>query len=142
MNDVSDVVEKLELEPHPEGGFFREMYRSELTLPADALPNHDGPRSAGTSILYLLPHGEESAWHRVASDELWLYQGGEPMRLEMRPDQQTPPTEHIVGIDGELQVLVPAGWWQAATPADGELDYALVACVVVPGFDFADFEIA
>lgn len=141
-DDVARIVDNLELEEHPEGGFYREVYRSVLTLPETTLPDHDGPRSAGTSILYLLPHGVQSAWHRVKSDELWLYHGGDPMELTMRPDEDTADAEHVVGIGGELQVLVPANWWQTATPAQGDHGYSLVGCVVVPGFDFDDFEMA
>jgi hypothetical protein len=142
MHDVTNIVDELELEPHPEGGFYRETYRSVLTLPPTALPDHDGPRSAGSSILYLLPYGEISAWHRVASDELWLYQAGDPMELKMRPDEDTADAKHVVGMAGDLQVLVPAGWWQSASPSQGEYGYSLVACVVIPGFDFDDFELA
>jgi hypothetical protein len=139
--DLEELVDSLRLEPHPEGGFYREMYRADLTLPADALPDHDGPRSAGTSILYLLPHGDVSTWHRVASDELWLWQGGDAMALTMR-ENDGDETTHIVGPSGQLQALVPAHWWQTATPEPGAHGFSIVGCVVVPGFDFADFEMA
>ena len=105
-------------------------------LPADAIP-HDSPRNAGTSIYFLLPAGVRSKWHRVASDELWIHQYGDSLELAIRGDEQ-----HLtrVGSDGELQAVVPAGHWQSAEVIDGEHGYALVCCVVVPGFDFADFE--
>ena len=100
------------LEPHPEGGFFRETYRSALrTVP----PGWPGERALATAILYLLPAGLRSAWHRVRGDELWLWQGGAAM--ELRIGEQA----RLVGPDPaagqEPQVLVPAGAWQAATPA-------------------------
>ncbi len=139
---IDELVADLELAPHPEGGFFRETWRSELTLAQTALPGHPGERSAGTSIIYLLPHGEVSALHRVRSDELWLHQLGDPLELAMGADADGELTRHALGWPpvGRLQALVPAGWWQTATPLGGPAGYSLVACVVVPGFDFEDFE--
>jgi predicted cupin superfamily sugar epimerase len=136
----------LDLAPHPEGGWFRETWRAELTLPAAALPDHDGPRAAGTAIYFLLAPGERSAWHRVGSAELWLWHRGGPLTLRLGGAGGAPdaPSERRLGPDIEAgehpQVLVPAGVWQAAEPgADREV---LVSCVVVPGFDFADFTLA
>jgi predicted cupin superfamily sugar epimerase len=132
--DALAVARSWGLEPHPEGGFYRETYRSGLTATLSGWP---GPRALATSILYLLAPGERSAWHRVRGDELWLWQGGGPMRLAVGDD------EHLVGPDRdaghELQLLVPARAWQSATPHDDR--WSLVACVVAPGFDFADFEL-
>lgn len=148
--DVDDMVQRYDLEPHPEGGYFRETYRSNLDVPASALSNaYDGARDAGTSILYLLPAGERSAWHRVTSDELWLYQGGRPIALDIadQPDRAHPSHQtHHVGLadDAHPQVLVPGGRWQSAEPVDDHdhpADWSLVACVVVPGFDPDDFEL-
>ena len=124
--DVATAVDRWRLGPHPEGGFFR----------------WPGERALATAILYLLPAGQESHWHRVRGDELWLWQGGAPM--ELRIGEET----HQVGPDPEAghepQVLVPAGAWQSATPAVTPApvaSWSLVACVVTPGFDFADFEL-
>jgi predicted cupin superfamily sugar epimerase len=132
--DASEAIKAWQLEPHPEGGYFRETYRSALAVNP---PGWSAGRSLATSILYLLPFGERSAWHRVRGEELWLWQGGSAMRLFVDDDV------HRVGPDvgaGEsLQVLVPAGGWQSAEPTGG--DWSLVACVVAPGFDFADFEL-
>ena len=133
-DDAAAVARQWGLTPHPEGGFFRETYRSSITV---RVPGWDAPRALATSILFLLPAGVTSARHRVRGDELWLWQGGAPMALDIEG------ARHIVGPDGdaghELQCLVPAGSWQSATPAgDG---WSLVACVVAPGFDFADFEL-
>lgn len=141
MTDVPEWIRRLDLAPHPEGGWFRETWRSELTLAPAALPPHyDGPRAAGTAILFALLPGEESAWHTVRSAELWLHHRGSPVALEFGPDQPGA-TTFLLGSDVEVgqhpQVLVPAGHWQRARPRGTEP--ALVSCVVVPGFDFADF---
>jgi predicted cupin superfamily sugar epimerase len=130
---------ELGLEAHPEGGWFRPTYRSTVTFRPDGYP---GPRAAATCITYLLQAGERSRWHRVRSDELWLWQGLGPLRLRLGGTGPAPePAQELtVGPGGLLQALVPGGDWQAAeplTPAG-----ALVACVVAPGFDYADFELA
>ena len=127
----------LSLAPHPEGGHFRETWRAPGTV---STPH--GERSPATAILYLLQPGESSAWHRVRSGELWLWQGGGPMRLRLGGTGAAPVLagECLVGPDGVLQHLVEPGEWQAAEPAADEP--SLVACVVSPGFDFDDFELA
>jgi predicted cupin superfamily sugar epimerase len=133
--NVADAVAAWELVRHPEGGYYRETYRSSVSVTPPGWP---GPRSLATSILYLLAAGERSAWHRVRGDELWLWQSGAPMELGVAG------ATRVVGPDPgsghELQVLVPAGAWQSATTA-GSPGWSLVACVVAPGFDFADFEL-
>jgi predicted cupin superfamily sugar epimerase len=124
----------LGLQPHPEGGWYVETYRH-----ADGVEREEGTRSLGTAIYFLLLPGESSAWHRVASDELWFHHRGGALRLFVgeSPDSYD---EHRLGCDiaaGEQpQLLVPAHAWQAARPAE---EAVLVSCVVVPGFDFADF---
>ena len=143
MTELPEWVRRLELAPHPEGGWFRETWRSDLTLDHTALPSHyDGPRSAGTAILFLLMPGQQSAWHTVRSAELWLYHRGSPLTLECGPDPETA-TSWVLGTDIESgqhpQILVPAGHWQRARPRGAEP--SLVSCVVVPGFDFADFRL-
>jgi uncharacterized protein len=127
--NVGDAVTRWNLAPHPEGGYFRETYRCALTATPPGWP---GARAFATSILYLLPPGVRSARHRVRGDELWLWQGGAPMALDIEG------ATHLVGPEHELQVLVPGGLWQSATPATD--DWSLVACLVAPGFDFSDFE--
>ena len=131
--DVAEAVGAWRLEPHPEGGFFRETYRSPLAT----VPGWPGERALATSILYLLPGGVRSAWHRVRGDELWLWQGGAAM--ELRIGEQTRLVGPDPGAGQDPQVLVPGGAWQSATPAAGP--WSLVACLVTPGFDFADFEL-
>ncbi|MFZ5476091.1 MAG: cupin domain-containing protein [Myxococcota bacterium] len=132
---VAQVVAALDLKPHPEGGYYREVFRSDLTLP---LPR--GTRATCTSIHFLLPAGAFSAWHRVRSDEIWVHHDGDPLELHLLDDTGRH-TLHVLGRDhaaGQVpSVAVPAGLLQAATPR-GER-YALCACVVAPGFDFADF---
>ena len=139
--DLPDWAATLDLQPHPEGGWFRETWRSELTLGTDALPaGYDGPRSAGTAILFLLMPGQQSAWHTVRGAEIWLHHRGSPVVLEVGPDRNEP-TTLLLGPDLSAgqhpQVIVPPGHWQRARQQGSEP--ALVSCVVVPGFDFADF---
>jgi predicted cupin superfamily sugar epimerase len=127
------TAEVLDLLPHPEGGWFRETWRSEVSFePA----GYGGPRASATGIFFLLMPGEESVPHAVRSDEVWLWHRGGPLTLIVGEEEVT------LGADveqGQLpQVVVPAGVWQAARPAgDREV---LVSCVVSPGFDFADFQ--
>lgn len=129
---------------HPEGGWYVETWRSASTFVPEGYP---GPRASATGILFLLAPGEESAWHRVRSDELWFWHRGGPLVLSLggigdEPGAIGGVAEVIVGPDIEAgqrpQALVPAGAWQAARPLDSEV---LVSCVVSPGFDFADFEL-
>jgi uncharacterized protein len=138
---VSDLIATLELQAHPEGGFYRETWRSNLILPQSALPaGYTGDRSAGTAILFLLPTGHSSIWHRVKSPELWFHQAGDPLELSIAAAVKPDPPKMYLGRDNCFQAVVPPQWWQKARPLEGEAGYALVACVVVPGFDFADFE--
>jgi uncharacterized protein len=144
MTELPDWAQSLDLSPHPEGGWFRQTYRSEVTISQSALPpDYAGPRSAGTAILFLLMPGQQSAWHTVRSAELWFYHRGSPLLLEVGSEQATA-TTHVLGADihsrEQPQVLVPPGYWQRARPRDAEP--SLVSCVVVPGFDFADFALA
>ncbi len=128
--------ESLRLQAHPEGGWYRETWRAPETVATAA-----GPRSAGTSILYLLEPGQSSAWHRVRSVELWLWQGGGSLLLSLGGTALAPAQDRTVllGPDGVLQHVVRPGEWQAAKPAAPVS--VVCGCVVVPGFDFADFEL-
>jgi len=133
------LAELLDLDPHPEGGWYRRTW----TAPAAAALDDGRTRAAASMILFLLPAGEVSVWHRVASDEIWLAHQGR-VTLELGGTGPTPSTDShaTLGVDLELggapQVVVPAGTWQRTRPSD--LD-ALVTCVVSPAFDFADFEL-
>jgi len=124
------IIAKLGLQPHPEGGWYRETWKG---------PEIAG-RASGTAILFLLRAGESSHWHRVDADEIWLWHAGAPLVLAMG---QTHATDHRLGPDvlgGEVvQAVVPAGWWQAARSTG---DWTLVSCTVSPGFRFEGFELA
>jgi predicted cupin superfamily sugar epimerase len=136
---AGDLVRLLGLAPHPEGGWFRELFRSTIEAPqADGR----GVRQALTSIDFLLAAGERSAWHRVVSDEAWHLVEGGPLHLWLVPpalDRIERVTLAPVDAAGHRpRAVVPAHWWQAAEPAPGAA-YALVGATVGPGFDFADF---
>ena len=143
--EIGQLIDRLQLQPHPEGGFYRETWRSDLHLPQSVLPaGYLGDRAAGTSILFLLPTGHCSRWHRVRSAELWFHQAGDPLELVMAATlaAAVPTTTIHLGRDDTFQAIVSPNHWQRATPIPGAAGYALVACVVVPGFDFADFELS
>lgn len=131
MAEAADIIAALGLASHPEGGWYRETWRA---------PAAPGERAAGTSILFLLEAGQSSHWHRVDASEIWLFQAGTPLTLRTF---DTVATTIRLGSDplaGDvLQHVVAPGVWQAATAGDG---WALAGCVVVPGFDFAGFEMA
>jgi predicted cupin superfamily sugar epimerase len=137
------LADLLDMAPHPEGGWFRETWRSPVTFAPDG---YDGPRSAATAIYFLLHPGEESAWHVVRSDELWFWHSGGPLALRLGGSGDRPGDGPTTLLGGDVaagerpQVLIPAGVWQAATPTGTEP--VLVSCVVSPGFDFADFRLA
>ncbi|HEX6996907.1 MAG TPA: cupin domain-containing protein [Gammaproteobacteria bacterium] len=139
--EAARLIERFALEPHPEGGYFREVYRAELALPHPTIPERP-LRHSGTLIYYLLLESQFSAFHRVRwSDEIWhLYAGG-PLELHTI-DAAGRHALHVLASDwerGEPTALVPAGCWQAARPAAGS-GFVFGGCTVAPGFDFADFE--
>ncbi len=133
------LAHDLELEPHPEGGYFREVFRSRVQVsPADGR----GRRAALTTIEFLLPEAAVSRWHQVDSDEVWHFYEGAPLELWMLSPDLAGLRRHLLGpseIGGHYHQTVPAGWWQGAR---GTGDYSLVGCTVGPGFDFADFRLA
>jgi uncharacterized protein len=140
--EIVQLIERLQLQPHPEGGFYRETWRSDLCLPQSILPaEYTGDRSAGTAILFMLPTDCFSRWHRVRSAELWFHQAGDPLELVIAETLTGRSRIIHLGRDSAFQAVVPPKHWQRATPISGKAGYALVACVVVPGFDFADFEL-
>lgn len=168
---LPDLIARLRLSPHPEGGYFRETHRSSVTIPRAALPHgYPADRVASTSILFLLPTGVRSRWHRVRSEEIWIHQQGDPLQLRIAPPGGTAlpsrdlpsdpspggaslqtgapsdlsPTHTFTLAQSEghaLQAVVPPNHWQDALALSGPHGYALAACVVAPGFDFQDFEI-
>ena len=127
-----EMIASLGLQRHPEGGFYRETIRAP-----------DAPRGASTSILFLLPAGEQSRWHRVDADEHWLFHDGDALELLIADPGSGAQERIVLGRDvarGERpQTVVPRGWWQAARPLG---DWTLVGCVVAPAFEFARFEMA
>lgn len=165
--DAAYWIEKLRLEPHPEGGFYRQTYRADLVLPAESLPpNFAGPRSAATAIYFLLEAGEFSAFHRLRSDELWHFYLGASLLVHVIEDGGSY-SKIELGSDPEagevFQAVVRAGCWFTSElrindgeMKDGEMKdgrmkhdepndrkpFALVGCTVAPGFDFEDFELA
>ena len=145
MSDAQTWIERLDLEAHPEGGFYRETYRSDYSLPPSALPERfDGSRDGAALIYFLLPGDTFSALHRIQQDEAWHFYDGAPITLHQIAPDGTYSTRTL-GRDfdagHELQTVVPAGTWFGATVED-ESGYALVGCTTTPAFDFADFEMA
>ena len=137
-------IDKLNLIAHPEGGYYRETYRSELAIPREALPpQFTGPRLVSTAIYFLLEGDNFSAFHRLQSDELWHFYSGGAITVDViEPDGGH--SEIQLGSDpdtGEVfQATVKAGSWFASRVRDPKL-FALAGCTVAPGFDFADFEL-
>ncbi|MCX5559207.1 cupin domain-containing protein [Streptomyces sp. NBC_00038] len=133
----------LGMQPHPEGGWFIETWKATHTFLPDGYP---GPRAAATAIYFLLAPGDTSAWHKVRSDEIWLWHRGGPLELLLGGAADTPdpnPTVVRVGPGIETgehpQALVPGGIWQSARPATDQ--EVLVSCIVAPGFDYEDFHL-
>lgn len=131
----ADIIELLDLKPHPEGGYFRESYRAEGNIA-------ELERSHSTAIYYLLEGKACSKLHRIASDEMWHFYTGDPLVI-VEIDSEGSVKETVLGPDlragQSLQHVVPAGSWFGAYLPEGS-GYALVGCTVAPGFDFADFE--
>ncbi|MEI8243057.1 MAG: cupin domain-containing protein [bacterium] len=137
---IETLIRTLALAPHPEGGFYREVFRSpHRVAPADGRP----VRQALTAIYFLLAAGQHSRWHCVASDETWTHLAGDPLELfcfdVVRSHASRVRLGAIAGQETTPLHAVPAGHWQAARPQGS---YALVACHVGPGFTFDDFQMA
>ena len=148
---AAELADTLGLEPHPEGGFFRETYRA-----AETVVTPRGERAASTAILFLVTAAALSHLHRIGSDELWVFQGGLPLELvtlspggELETHVLGDPAEGLSEAGAEEatpQALVPAGSWQGARLAGGphlpaSRAWALVSCIVSPGFEYEDFEL-
>lgn len=131
---MDQLIADYQLAPHPEGGYFRETYRSKQTLAGSG-------RSLSTAIYYLLPAGQRSLLHRIGADEVWHFYRGDPLLvIELQPGA-TAKVTRLGCAQGELlQHVVPAGTWFGALPAPGSR-YSLVGCTVSPGFEFSDFEL-
>ena len=138
-------IERLDLGPHPEGGYFRETYRAAESVDRAALPlRYDGPRAFMTAIFFLLPGGEISALHRLRSDELWFFHAGSALTVVTLAEDGAL-VETRLGPDADRgecwQATAGAGQWFGAM-VEAPQSFALVGCTVAPGFEFADFELA
>jgi predicted cupin superfamily sugar epimerase len=138
-------IGELGLEPHPEGGWFREVYRAKESVPASGLPaRYGGPRAFSTSIYFLLASGQVSRLHRLASDEVWHFYAGGPLRFHVFGEDGTY-RSFLMGRDPRrrqaLQAVLPGGATFGVEVA-GRRSYALCACTVAPGFEYADFAFA
>ena len=145
MSRIKYLINKLELQPHPEGGYFRETYRSSGIINGErSEASFTGSRNYSTCIYFLLTSESFSAFHRIKQDEIWHFYEGSPIELHTISDDGK---HDVVFIGSDLenghtpQFVVPAGDWFAAR-VSGENSYALVGCTVAPGFDFDDFELA
>ena len=132
---VQELIHQLDLAPHPEGGFYKEVFRSQATIEIESKT-----RQALTSIYFLLPKGEVSRWHVVKSDEVWIHVEGDPLELAIYKENPTSSEVHVLGNPKaqplKYQATVARNDWQAARSLG---EYSLVSCVVGPGFDFEDF---
>lgn len=140
MKTAAYWVKKLDLQPHPEGGFYKETYRSAEQYKGALPARYDGPRAMGTAIYFMITSGNPSHFHRLKSDELWFFHDGSPLLV------------HLFALDGsyqrlemgreqDWQAIIPAGSWFAAE-VEPDDSYSLISCTVAPGFDFRDFEMA
>ena len=144
MRPAEYWINQLHLQPHSEGGFYKESYRSPEAIPQNGLPaRFPGPRSFSTAIYFLLRSQDRSLLHRIQSDELWHWHAGSTLSIYVLDKQAL--TIHQLGDNPEkkesFQLTIPANSWFGARLNTGR-GYALVSCTVAPGFDFEDFELA
>jgi uncharacterized protein len=142
---AKQYVEKLHLQPHPEGGYFKETYRCSENIESSCLPERfTGSRSISTSIYYLLEQGDYSGFHKIKSDECWHFYAGGQLLIHVI---ETTGNYYCIKLGGDIlsgetfQFVVPAGAWFASEPA-ADVEFSLVGCTVAPGFDFEDFGMA
>lgn len=135
---ADEIIKALELEPHPEGGYFRETFRDGQT--------DDTGRAASTAIYFLLKGGEVSRWHKVDATETWHWYAGAALRLSIATDDSGSRRDIVMGadvLDGQrTQAIVPRDAWQQACSLGAEAEWTLVGCTVAPGFEFSGFEMA
>jgi predicted cupin superfamily sugar epimerase len=145
MSRIKQLIAQYDLQPHPEGGWYKQTYKSNELIKAEVLPKRfTGDRAFSTAIYYLLEQGSFSALHRIKSDECWHFYAGDPLLI------------YVIKQNGELEIIslandlesgqtcqyvVPANSWFASRPAPGS-EYCLVGCTVSPGFEFEDLELA
>ena len=136
MQKTSDIVKLLDLDPHPEDGFYKRLFEAKEVISTEA-----GERPITTSIIYLLPTESYSGWHRIRSHELWFFHEGNPVHICSIVDNQI--VTNIIGMTPTAMPrceVKPDTWFAARSR--GSANYSLVSCVVSPGFDFNDFELA
>ena len=143
MRTAEYWINNLNLLPHPEGGYYKESYRSEEEIIGSELPSRfGGNRAISTAIYFLLIKGNFSAFHKIKSDEIWHFYDGDPIAIHVINNMGDLSTK-ILGLqvdDGQLpQITIPANTWFASKSTG---DFSLAGCTVAPGFDFADFEMA
>lgn len=146
MKSARYWIDHLDLQKHPEGGFFKEVYRCDETLSEAHLPErYQGDRCFSTAIYFLITANDHSKFHRIKSDEIWHFYEGDPLDLYVLNDNSGEVDQSRLGRDPEdgqqMQLLLPKNRWFGAKIA-GAGNYSLVGCTVAPGFDFADFEMA
>ncbi|MEP5944550.1 MAG: cupin domain-containing protein, partial [Balneola sp.] len=145
MKRIKQLIDLLNLQKHPEGGYFKETYRSEGVIPSEVLNNEiNGDRNYCTGIYFLLTSDNFSAFHRIKQDEMWHFYEGSPLLVHMI-DKEGNYSSQKIGLDFEdgqvPQFVVPKGVWFASEVMKPN-SYSFVGCTVSPGFDFADFELA
>ncbi|MCH2107963.1 MAG: cupin domain-containing protein [Polyangiaceae bacterium] len=136
---AKDIIEKLGLTQHPEGGWYKETWRANESVGPAGSPSS---RKVGTAIFYLLSAGETSAWHRIDATEIWHFYAGAPLELRTQQGQTEVRTQHLGTnfLEGELpQIIIAPGAWQCARSLGA---WTLVGCTVSPGFEFEKFELA
>ncbi len=147
-NDIKEadfLIDHFNLQPHPEGGYFKETYRSDKLIKKNALgENFTEDHVYSTAIYFLLKSGEKSKFHKIKQDEMWHYYFGSPLKV-IAIDNNGKVSEHILSPNIKnghaFQALVPANTWLAAYPLEQD-SYTLVGCTVAPGFEFSDFTMA
>ena len=137
MQDIHTIIDALHLDPHPEGGFYKEMHRSEMMVKDLKSASN---KSAHTSIYYLLAGSDFSSWHRIQSDETWFFHAGCDVLIYFFDENKKLQTIQLGLASKNLQVTIPANTWFSARPLEA-ISFCLVSCAVAPGFEFSDFEI-
>jgi len=145
MLSSKQLIQQYHLQPHPEGGWYKETYRSNEFIPAAALPERfENSRALATAIYFLLEQDNFSAFHKIKSDECWHFYAGDSLEVFVIQQDGTLEIIHLgndIGKGQLFQYVVPANCWFASRPAAGS-SFCFVGCTVAPGFDFADFELA
>jgi predicted cupin superfamily sugar epimerase len=136
---AAEWISQLDLQPHPEGGFYKEVFRSQQNVNRTG---EDTIRNACTAIYYLLEGEDYSGFHRIKSDEIWFFHKGVPLYIHVISENGDHEVQELSDLPtGNLSLTVPAGLWFAAE-IPSKVDYALVSCAVAPGFEFSEFEMA